>query len=330
MKRFVEPALRVCVSAAKGRLLSTTTSLPAGLLIQRSIPYAAISCEPYKSYYCETCLSTGDPVATEDVPLSGGAFGCDDCQGVWYCSKQCQQENLTLHQQVCAPLLDIRSNDTVINDTIVEEDLMSSLRLVLYMLLSQPRPEDCSSELLEDLGRDSIDRLVGDYAGLSVESKLYCDNLVQLVRKFPALNDHSNEYLSSLVAHLLCNGFGIWNSDNDCYGYAIYPTSSFYNHSCDPNVGRVQVGTSLEFYTLRDILPNEELCISYIDPRLTKDQRVSYLQQDYMFECGCERCLHDAPLPSTVCPVSHLRHGSLIPVAVGSSTRKCNLCGHQV
>lgn len=58
---------------------------------------------------------------------------------------------------------------------------------------------------------------------------------------------------------------------------------------CDPNVKKRRLGRSVEFYSLRDIPPGVELCISYIDGR-TGEERNAQLQQ-WFFQCRCRRCL---------------------------------------
>jgi SET domain-containing protein len=39
----------------------------------------------------------------------------------------------------------------------------------------------------------------------------------------------------------------------------------FLNHSCVPNVAELQVDDTIVFLTHREIFPNEEIFISYID-----------------------------------------------------------------
>lgn len=51
-------------------------------------------------------------------------------------------------------------------------------------------------------------------------------------------------------------------------GVQLFPTASYFNHSCDSNVRVVQTGTLLTFTARRDISQGEELCISYIDTNI--------------------------------------------------------------
>ncbi|KAF7458535.1 SET domain containing protein [Cryptosporidium felis] len=52
---------------------------------------------------------------------------------------------------------------------------------------------------------------------------------------------------------------------------SLYVKSSFFNHSCDPNVGRFFIGTVAIFKALRPIKPNEDLTICYIETEFIND-----------------------------------------------------------
>ncbi|KAI5953354.1 SET6 [Candida jiufengensis] len=73
----------------------------------------------------------------------------------------------------------------------------------------------------------------------------------------------------SIIGKNLSNAFGIWshtltqNEDKEFLGFAVYPSASFFNHSCSPNILKIRNKQDIRFETTREILPNEELCISY-------------------------------------------------------------------
>jgi hypothetical protein len=76
----------------------------------------------------------------------------------------------------------------------------------------------------------------------------------------------------------LSNSFGIWElpitPDSENLGSAMYPSASYFNHSCDPNVMKVRLGREVLFITCRDVQAAEELCISYGDTeRLVEERR---------------------------------------------------------
>lgn len=65
---------------------------------------------------------------------------------------------------------------------------------------------------------------------------------------------------------------------------------SFFNHSCQPNVGHVDFERG--FVAKRDIKEGEQLFVTYIDTGLDVAQRNMGLVQ-YGFKCECERCVKE-------------------------------------
>lgn len=80
-------------------------------------------------------------------------------------------------------------------------------------------------------------------------------------------------------------------------GSGIFPTSSFVNHSCTPNIFRTNYGQTLVHRASRTIAKEAQLMISYgvqFD-KTTKTERQMYLSK-YFFTCSCAACLNDWPL----------------------------------
>ena len=88
--------------------------------------------------------------------------------------------------------------------------------------------------------------------------------------------------------------------DVDYVGRALYLQGSFFNHSCSPNVNRIRAGRTMFFVAARDIEPEEELCITYINQgRLqSREERLEVLKESYHFECQCAICSHESAVPS--------------------------------
>ncbi|KAH8646737.1 hypothetical protein BX600DRAFT_476855 [Xylariales sp. PMI_506] len=129
------------------------------------------------------------------------------------------------------------------------------------------------------------------------------------------LQDHINSYLrllATLPVPLLAftspegsfaelargswNCFGIRSLDDggsEFFGYGLWPSASYFNHSCQPNVGKQRIGRSWVFTASRDIASGEELCITYLggdEKALDRPSRMEKLKQTWGFDCGCERC----------------------------------------
>jgi hypothetical protein len=92
-----------------------------------------------------------------------------------------------------------------------------------------------------------------------------------------------------------------------CIGFALNPVMSLFNHSCDPNFGRVWLrgGQRVLGFATRPIKAGDQIFDSYsgVFAKTTKEER-SPIHNRYNFECGCEACAADWPLyrelPSTV------------------------------
>lgn len=99
--------------------------------------------------------------------------------------------------------------------------------------------------------------------------------------------------LSSRDSH---NSFGIRSLDDEgseFFGYGCWPSASYFNHSCEPNLVKRRVGRVWEFCTRRDVQGEEELCISYLSGEergLGHGKRVERLRANWGFVCGCVRC----------------------------------------
>jgi hypothetical protein len=95
----------------------------------------------------------------------------------------------------------------------------------------------------------------------------------------------------------LSNSFGIWEipitPDSENLGSAMYPSASYFNHSCDPNVIKVRNGQKVTFVTCQVVQPGEELCISYGDTDRPMEERRRMLRDWWGFNCNCVRCVRE-------------------------------------
>lgn len=76
-------------------------------------------------------------------------------------------------------------------------------------------------------------------------------------------------------------------------GIALFARVATLNHSCEPNCEVVWAhspSSAATVVTTRCVQSGEELCISYVDVRLSVQERRAALEQRYGFTCDCERC----------------------------------------
>ena len=109
----------------------------------------------------------------------------------------------------------------------------------------------------------------------------------------PLLNAETVFTLSSRDSH---NSFGIRSLDDEgseFFGYGCWPSASYFNHSCGPNVEKVREGREWVFRAGRDIAAGEELNITYLsgeERRNSREERMQTLKRNWGFDCGCHRC----------------------------------------
>lgn len=109
----------------------------------------------------------------------------------------------------------------------------------------------------------------------------------------------SNALNSSLLRKTLGaeagNAFGIWEQPltlhSECFGTAVYPEASYFNHWCEPDVQKKRIDSSMVFTTKRAITQGQELHISYgmLEQQPT-EQRKQLLRTQWYFDCQCPSC----------------------------------------
>ncbi|CAH4033988.1 unnamed protein product [Pieris brassicae] len=85
-------------------------------------------------------------------------------------------------------------------------------------------------------------------------------------------------------------------------GSGLYQLQSASNHSCTPNAeSTFPYGNHrIQLKALKTIVPGEEICISYLDEcslQRSRHSRQKELAENYLFLCGCEKCLSESNQP---------------------------------
>lgn len=104
------------------------------------------------------------------------------------------------------------------------------------------------------------------------------------------------EVLRTVKAHEVHNSFGIRSLEDEgseFFGYGVWPSASFFNHSCAPNLQRRRVGRTWLFAASSDIPAGHELQISYLsgeEKTLNLTERTTRLKKTWGFDCACRQC----------------------------------------
>lgn len=94
----------------------------------------------------------------------------------------------------------------------------------------------------------------------------------------------------------MANSFGLRSLDDngaEMFGYGVWPSASYWNHSCEPNVRKQRVGRAWEFHAQRDAREGEQLCITYLggdEDVLGVRERRNRLEKTWGFACQCGKC----------------------------------------
>eukprot|EP01090_Pellita_catalonica_P016409 TRINITY_DN4679_c0_g1_i1.p1 TRINITY_DN4679_c0_g1~~TRINITY_DN4679_c0_g1_i1.p1 ORF type:complete len:408 (+),score=67.70 TRINITY_DN4679_c0_g1_i1:36-1226(+) len=88
----------------------------------------------------------------------------------------------------------------------------------------------------------------------------------------------------------------------------LFPTTSFFNHSCYPNAELRNVeenSFACKVALLRDVDPGDEICISYLSPQQlyqpqAERQKVIVQNPSWNFKCKCSRCNQPPPCDSLI------------------------------
>ncbi|KAF9635575.1 hypothetical protein BFW01_g6470 [Lasiodiplodia theobromae] len=128
--------------------------------------------------------------------------------------------------------------------------------------------------------------------------KEHVSSFLQLVAVLPPtlLPFATAETCHMLATRDSMNSFGIRSLDDDgaeFFGYGVWTSASYFNHSCSPNVEKKRVGLAWHFTAGRDICKGEELCITYLsgeERALNTDARRRLLMNSWGFKCVCDKC----------------------------------------
>jgi SET and MYND domain-containing protein len=194
------------------------------------------------------------------------------------------------------------------------EGLGKAARTIVQKVASKIYPDILSYLLSAHLFRTShSETWIDEVRSLAMDDKPYrsqneleahCNSLPQLASFLEGKHstDHLIEACEIVAKADNHNAFGLYSGTNEeereeFMGFAVFPTASYFNHSCRPNLIKTRNGRSWRFETNREVPAGKELCITYLggaEKELDVLQRRMRLQDTWGFECSCEKCLEEA------------------------------------
>ncbi|KAJ7600682.1 hypothetical protein C8J56DRAFT_767329 [Mycena floridula] len=254
----------------KARHQATAKSnFSAGSLILAIPTIASILLPSEKGRRCDAC---------HKISVSTCLRRCSGCASYWYCDSTCQNLDWSLqHKRICKNYNNFTAS-------------------VLYQAL-QPH--------------EKLDALLLSHLAAHIDSEMSFEDEGSPISTFMTLlpgpvqhpypppiaikkTSISRERLYAMYSRFGNNNFAI-HSHLNTIGHGIFPLASrLFNHSCLPNAATRYILTQgqpvrMEVVALREITPNEEICIPYLDPALLQT-RQQILELSYGFKCECASC----------------------------------------
>ncbi|CAH6718405.1 hypothetical protein CLIB1444_01S05996 [[Candida] jaroonii] len=280
-------------------------------------------------YFCsETCVNTFNEIDPEKL-LTKSLLDLDNYynQGlkkpeVEYSSKPLTESNIENKWQETEiwdnDILKIKSTKWSKFIPRINESEYSEIKYIISILFQMFQSEnaEANTEFMKDLNiRESLNFEVKLFDFLQnsetekylkfpelLESYVNIFKFVRLTSPIQFQKFINTSTIRSIIGKNLTNAFGIWsitgdsevdhniNENREFFGFGVFPSASFFNHSCDPNIKKIRKGNELHFQTKREIEPHEELCIDYGN-YLDESVEIRRKQlKEWFFDCGCKRC----------------------------------------
>ncbi|KAI0050375.1 hypothetical protein FA95DRAFT_620593 [Auriscalpium vulgare] len=263
----------------------------AGQTILQTSPLTTALLPAEKGRRCDHCHI----LQSDEIKLAK----CSGCASYWYCGSTCQKEAWSKHhRRVCKVFS----------------------RYIATPAYAQLHPHEKMDALL-------LSQLAAEYPPSANELSSTLQTFISLL-SHPAPPSHlpvlplsttaaSHDVLLSLYSRFGNNNF-VLHSHLASFAHGIYPLASrLFNHSCTPNAAvRYSIvrekAVQMDVLALRDILPDEEVCIPYLDPALPLEDRTRALDVSYGFLCACSLCFFQRQLE--ISPTTEHEFADFVPL----------------
>lgn len=277
--------LRVAETEYGGRAYFATKDIPQNTRILTDLPTVCAIFDDFKREVCLYCFLY-ERGATLKVRVGDSSRAC---------SERCRDRFL----QTVQGAEEIQHNWDLVQAGKQRKKLADDLYFDLLRFCVSAIP---SARLPDSESCRELMALQDDYALTTATERESAKGVVQAMRHlFPETGLDHEVLVTSVMGRSKCNCFGIWQQEDgesfpesEMFGYCLYVRSSYFNHSCVPNVTKLRRGREMTFTTNRDISLGEELVISYLGDRVYKDGTARRdALKDWGFDCKCLLCTAD-------------------------------------
>lgn len=259
-----------------------TESIPAGTVVLITHPLSTVLLPSEKEKRCDTCLRP-----------SSSLKRCTGCRSYFYCDKSCQLRAWNAHhRRICKDFLSY--TDSAPYKALTADEKLHALLLTHLIAEHEASLTEAYSRRNQEsspdgYSLDQIESLLSLLPKAADESSLAACSI-----PLPRTNANLALYLSRRFAN---NNFTIHCSRLNTFAHGVFPLASrFFNHSCFPSAVAVYTSTGdhegIEMHVklIRDLNPDDEVTIPYVDPALPYSERQHVLQNVYGFRCSCVLC----------------------------------------
>ncbi|KAF9955140.1 hypothetical protein BGZ72_003985 [Mortierella alpina] len=266
----------------------------------------------HRSLHCETCFRSRTSKSRADASAIE-LERCSVCKKRYYCNRECftvawkgwhrwicadkEQEDLDYEMLKMVVMSIERLRNGTYKDEAEDEQQQQhdgsslasgnvkgeSLALTAYVFSTL-----MGHEAVSDPG------VLANYTEIATRIR---EQLLQSKFAFKSVSSRGEPpSVTELVQYLCrfhCNNFSIHDAELFTMAEGTFPIGALFNHSCRPNAivmyeGQVQVVRALE-----DIAIGQEVCTSYVDNGVQRQERRQLLKEKYYFDCHCPRCCDD-------------------------------------
>jgi len=311
---LAEGRVEVRVSGSRGRHLVATQRLRAGDIVLVAEPYAAVLDDAARHLRCDHTFATAADAGV------GSLLRCARSKVARYASREAQAAAWREgYKEECAALVACAPG-------VPPPTVRLAARVLWRRRRERARPETAYVPTASagnagfGEGYDSVRALVHHWDAVAEEDKARFAHAGAAAAAFldarlagtnahpadapippakadapvtePEPTDRDPEEIplavAKLVARLSFNCHALCDDESRPYGVGVFPTAAAMNHACAPNCAQSFRGKTLTVRCLRDVLPEEELTIAYVELAVTRAERRAELMKQYAFDIDDE------------------------------------------
>ncbi|XRB24661.1 [histone H3]-lysine4/36 N-trimethyltransferase SMYD [Pseudoscourfieldia marina] len=253
-----------------GRHAVATQDVKVGTEVFSSLPYAAVISDKYADKLCHACFA---PLGSTPRLCAGG------CAFAAYCSTECAANDAADHKHECTLLAALKAANQA----------AGSRGLRLFARVLNKRAREPAEAFAAVAALDEGASGSGDEA-----ERARFLGMAGAVNKLvpPASRMDDVAELARLIAKVHNNLHGVSNMRGEQVAHALYPSASFFNHSCWPSCVVGFSGRALRVHCIdpNGVAAGGILSIAYTEVYASEPVRAQNLLEKKGFRCACDRC----------------------------------------